>query len=81
MTALNPVHKTGAQMSEVYKLHFPQMSRPQMDRASIEMLAQVGIATPEKVLHQYPHELSGGMRQRVMIAMALSSKLRYFNRR
>lgn len=74
MTALNPVHKIGAQMSEVYKLHFPQMSRPQMDRASIEMLAQVGIATPEKVLHQYPHELSGGMRQRVMIAMALSSK-------
>ncbi|MBF0301918.1 MAG: ABC transporter ATP-binding protein [Desulfamplus sp.] len=74
MTALNPVHKIGAQMNEVYQLHFPQMKRQDMESASIEMLNQVGIATPEKVIHQYPHELSGGMRQRVMIAMALSSK-------
>lgn len=74
MTALNPVHKIGAQMNEVYQLHFPKMQRREMDRASIDMLNQVGIATPEKVMHQYPHELSGGMRQRVMIAMALSSK-------
>ncbi|MBF0234426.1 MAG: ABC transporter ATP-binding protein, partial [Desulfamplus sp.] len=74
MTALNPVQKIGVQMNEVYQLHFPQMRRRDMDNASISMLAQVGIATPDKVIRQYPHELSGGMRQRVMIAMALSSK-------
>ncbi len=74
MTALNPVHKIGKQMNEVYKLHFSDMSRTEMERSSIDMLTQVGIATPDKVIHQYPHELSGGMRQRVMIAMALSSK-------
>ncbi|MBF0242154.1 MAG: ABC transporter ATP-binding protein [Desulfamplus sp.] len=74
MTALNPVHKIGSQMNEVYQLHFPQMNRADMDRASIEMLYQVGIATPQKLMQQYPHQLSGGMRQRVMIAMALSSK-------
>jgi len=74
MTALNPVHKIGKQMNEVYHLHFSEMKKQDMDRASIEMLRQVGIATPEKLMHQYPHQLSGGMRQRVMIAMALSSK-------
>ncbi|MBF0376126.1 MAG: ABC transporter ATP-binding protein [Desulfamplus sp.] len=74
MTALNPVHKIGVQMNEVYKLHFPEMQRREMESSSIEMLRQVGIATPEKLMHQYPHQLSGGMRQRVMIAMALSSK-------
>lgn len=74
MTALNPVQRVGIQMNEVYQLHFPEMGRRQMDSASIEMLSQVGMANPEKVVRQYPHELSGGMRQRVMIAMALSSK-------
>ncbi|MBF0467992.1 MAG: ABC transporter ATP-binding protein [Desulfamplus sp.] len=74
MTALNPVQKIGVQMNEVYQLHFPLMKSHDMDNASISMLAQVGIASPDKVIRQYPHELSGGMRQRVMIAMALSSK-------
>jgi len=74
MTALNPVQKIGKQMNEVYQLHFPQMEQKQMDRASVEMLNQVGMANPEEVTRHYPHELSGGMRQRVMIAMALSSK-------
>lgn len=74
MTALNPVQKIGVQMNEVYQLHFPAMTRHEMDIASIDMLEQVGMANSEKVVRMYPHELSGGMRQRVMIAMALSSK-------
>lgn len=74
MTALNPVQKIATQMNEVYKLYSPDMSRQEMDGASAEMLKQVGIAAPEKVIRNYPHQLSGGMRQRVMIAMALSLK-------
>jgi oligopeptide/dipeptide ABC transporter ATP-binding protein len=74
MTALNPVHRVGKQIKEVYQLHFPSLSNGQMIRESAGMLAKVGIADPEKVLNTYPHQLSGGMRQRVMIAMALAAK-------
>ncbi|HHY81245.1 MAG TPA: ABC transporter ATP-binding protein [Clostridiales bacterium] len=72
MTSLNPVFKIGEQMDEVVLLHV-EGSTPESAKArSIEMLKLVGIAMPEKVYNSYPHELSGGMRQRVMIAMALS---------
>ncbi|MCP3900676.1 MAG: ABC transporter ATP-binding protein [Desulfobacteraceae bacterium] len=74
MTALNPVHSIGKQIKEVYTLHFPDMTKEEIKHSSIEMLAKVEIADPEKVLKLYPHQLSGGMRQRVMIAMALASK-------
>jgi len=71
MTALNPVFTIGAQMTEVLRLH-KQLSRSQARAATIEMLDLVGIPAPAKRIDEYPHQLSGGMRQRVMIAMALS---------
>ena len=71
MTSLNPVHKIGKQISESIKLH-QKLNKKQAEEKAIEMLKLVGIPSPEKRIHQYPHELSGGMRQRVMIAMALS---------
>jgi len=72
MTALNPVHTVGRQMVEVYELHFPKMGRDRMRTASLTMLDRVGIPDPIRVMKKYPHQLSGGMRQRVMIAMALA---------
>ena len=72
MTALNPVYKIGSQMAEVIQLHQKVGKTAAMDRA-LEMLNKVGIADPERRLNEYPHEISGGMRQRVLIAMALSS--------
>jgi len=71
MTALNPVFRIGSQMSDVLRLH-QGLSRKQARTAAIEMLAKVGIPEPAQRIDNYPHELSGGMRQRVMIAMALS---------
>ncbi len=71
MTALNPVFTVGQQMSEVLRRH-RGLSKRQARTAAIEMLATVGIAAPENRVDEYPHQLSGGMRQRVMIAMALS---------
>jgi oligopeptide transport system ATP-binding protein len=73
MTALNPFMTVGEQLSEMTMLHFRHTSRQAMSHA-ISMLEQVGIPSPEQRVHQYPHEFSGGMRQRVMIAMALSCK-------
>ena len=72
MTSLNPVFRIGAQVDEVITLHNPEMSREQVKARSIEMINMVGIANAEGVYNMYPHELSGGMRQRVMIAMALA---------
>mgnify|MGYP006285183303 CR=1 FL=1 len=71
MTALNPVHSVGRQMTEVYALHFPDMTASSMQAGALEMLDRVGIPDPGQVLKKYPHQLSGGIRQRVMIAMAL----------
>lgn len=91
MTALNPVHRIGKQINEVFFLHWSRLSpksspgsfsksspkpspKPsifEMNSQAAQMLSKVGIADPEKVLKAYPHELSGGMRQRVMIAMAM----------
>ncbi|MBO5617454.1 MAG: ABC transporter ATP-binding protein, partial [Pseudobutyrivibrio sp.] len=72
MTALNPVFRIGAQIDEVIKLHRPEMSDEDIKARTIEMLGMVGIANKEGVYSMYPHELSGGMRQRVCIAMALA---------
>lgn len=71
MTSLNPVFTVGYQLDEVTLLHQPGASSETAKAKSIEMLNLVGIARPEGVYESYPHELSGGMRQRVMIAMAL----------
>ncbi|MBP0969235.1 MAG: ABC transporter ATP-binding protein, partial [Oscillospiraceae bacterium] len=68
MTCLNPVFSIGNQMEEVLKLHFKELSREQRKQRCLEMLDKVGIPNPEERLKQFPHELSGGMRQRVMIA-------------
>ncbi len=72
MTSLNPVLTIGNQLDEVTFLHFPGSTKEDAKRRSIEMLNLVGIAMPERVYKSYPHELSGGMRQRVMISMALA---------
>ncbi|GAB1263103.1 ABC transporter ATP-binding protein [Aurantivibrio plasticivorans] len=74
MTALNPVHRIGKQIGEVYRLHFPEMREEEIKQASIDILKKVAIPAPEKRLNEYPHQLSGGMRQRAMIAMALACK-------
>jgi oligopeptide/dipeptide ABC transporter ATP-binding protein len=73
MTALNPVHSIGRQLSEVFLLHRTRDKREAL-RLSIEMLGKVGIPSPEIRVGEYPHQLSGGMRQRVVIAMALACK-------
>ncbi len=76
MTSLNPVFTIGNQLDEVTLLHVPGATKEEAKRRSIEMLNLVGIAMPERVYKSYPHELSGGMRQRVMIAMALEGNPR-----
>lgn len=73
MTSLNPVFRISKQMNEVYKTH-TNLNNKQIQEACIEALRTVGVPEPEKKYVAYPHELSGGLRQRVMIAMALSSK-------
>ncbi|WP_320175271.1 ABC transporter ATP-binding protein [Maridesulfovibrio sp.] len=70
MTSLNPVFKIGNQIGETLRLH-KGMNKHQAAEAAIEALKLVGIPTPHKRINNFPHELSGGMRQRVMIAMAL----------
>lgn len=72
MTSLNPVFRIGFQVDEVIKLHNPEMSKEEVKKRTLEMLELVGIANKEGVYEMYPHELSGGMRQRIMIAIALS---------
>lgn len=70
MTALSPVHTIGEQITEAILLH-QDMGRAEARKRTIAMLRKVGISAPERRVDQYPHELSGGMRQRVVIAMAL----------
>lgn len=72
MTTLNPVFKIGRQLDEVFELHDKETKAEDRRAKSIELLEMVGIANAEGVYDMYPHELSGGMRQRVVIAMALA---------
>ncbi|WP_159738287.1 ABC transporter ATP-binding protein [Vibrio atypicus] len=74
MTALNPVHTIGKQIMEVLELHRPELAKAERYAYAIKMLEKVKIPLPEKRVDEYPHNLSGGMRQRVMIAMALACK-------
>ncbi len=71
MTALNPVFRVGEQIAEIFRLH-RHMSGSEAAAAAVEILAKVGIPSPEKRAADYPHQMSGGMRQRVIIAMALA---------
>ena len=73
MTSLNPVFTIGQQLDEVTFIHNKNATKEEAKAKSIEMLNLVGIAIPERVYNSFPHELSGGMRQRVMISMALAS--------
>jgi len=71
MTSLNPVYKVGEQIAEALRLH-RKLDRKQAREAAIEAMREVSIPSPERRVNDYPHQLSGGMRQRVMIAMALA---------
>ena len=73
MTSLNPVLSIGKQLSLVMRAHTPEMSKKSANVRAIELLDQVAISQPERRVNAYPHELSGGMRQRVMIAMAIAN--------
>ncbi|MDH5453733.1 MAG: ABC transporter ATP-binding protein, partial [Paracoccaceae bacterium] len=73
MTSLNPVLSIGRQLTEAMRLHL-KLSKTDANARAVDLLKMVGISDPEGRLTQYPHQLSGGMRQRVMIAMALSCK-------
>jgi len=72
MTSLNPVFTCGNQIAEAIELHQPGLDKKQVRQKTIEMLKLDGIPEPDKRVDEYPHQLSGGMRQRIMIAMALS---------
>ncbi len=71
MTSLNPIHRIGRQVAEALKLH-EGLSQPQAWQGAVNMLAKVGIPDPDVRAKEFPHQMSGGMRQRVMIAMALA---------
>ncbi len=73
MSSLNPCYTAGFQLTEVLKIH-TRMNRAERRRRAIELLDQVGIPAPEKRLNAFPHQLSGGMNQRVMIAIAIACK-------
>lgn len=74
LSALNPLMVVGDQIDEAIFLHNPKSSKNLRKKQVINLLNQVGIPRPEKTYHQYPHELSGGMRQRIVIAMAISNQ-------
>jgi len=71
LAALNPTHKVGDQIAEAIRVHHPEVSRQQLRDRTIELLEVVGIPEPKRRVDQYPHEFSGGMRQRAMIAMSI----------
>ena len=71
MTSLNPVFRIGFQLDEVIQLHNPELNEEQVKQRSIDAIKMVGIPDAEGIYERYPHELSGGMRQRIVIAMAL----------
>lgn len=74
MTALNPVQKIGRQIEEMFKIHKQDMPKKNIKKEILNILEETGISEPERKIELYPHELSGGMRQRVMIGMAIALK-------
>jgi oligopeptide/dipeptide ABC transporter ATP-binding protein len=72
MTSFNPVYRIGAQIVEAIRAHRPEVSKSEARERAVELLGSVGIPEPEQRVEAYPHEFSGGMRQRAMIAMALA---------
>jgi oligopeptide/dipeptide ABC transporter ATP-binding protein len=74
MTALNPVHRIGRQLLEVFALHRPDIGPDQRAAEAVALLSRVGIPEANARMDEYPHQISGGMRQRVMIAMALAGR-------
>ncbi len=72
MTSFNPVYRVGAQIVEAIRAHRPGVDKGEAHRRAVELLDSVGIPNPERRVDAYPHEFSGGMRQRAMIAMALA---------
>jgi peptide/nickel transport system ATP-binding protein len=74
MTALNPVQRIGRQLFEALTLYEPGLGKAELERRAVKLLEQVGIPAPAQRLREYSHQLSGGMRQRVMIAMALAGQ-------
>lgn len=73
MTALNPVKTIGAQIAEIIRLHNPRLNRAEVKERALSLLESVAISAPERRFDQYPHEFSGGMRQRVVIAIAIAN--------
>lgn len=71
LTALNPFYTVGRQIAEAHSIHHPEVSKKELRAIALDSLQKVGIPEPTKRLDQYPHEFSGGMRQRIVIAMAL----------
>lgn len=71
MSALNPYYTVGAQIAEAYVVHHPDASKNEVSSKVVEMMTKVGIPNPELRAHDYPHQFSGGMRQRIVIAIAL----------
>lgn len=74
LTALNPLHRVGHQVAEAIRLHHPKCSSADADRQAVELLEQVGISNAAVRARQFPHEFSGGMRQRAMIAVAIANE-------
>lgn len=74
MTALNPVHRIGDQITEMLKLHRPDMDKQSLQARTLELLREVEIPDPEQACRAWPHQFSGGMRQRVVIAIALACR-------
>ncbi|MGP9842889.1 ABC transporter ATP-binding protein [Brachybacterium sp. 107] len=74
LSALTPVYRVGQQIAEVVRIHHPEVSAKQAEKRAVELLDAVGIPEPARRAGQYPHEYSGGMRQRAMIAMAIANE-------
>ncbi len=74
LSALTPVYRVGQQIAEVVRIHHPQVTAKQAEKRAVELLEAVGIPEPARRANQYPHEFSGGMRQRAMIAMAIANE-------